>query len=154
VDDVDDSTFTIPSWFSPSRIFRWCLFSKACSLLCHAHIRDADVQEADKLLLEFCEGFQNLYGKDECTPNMHMHCRLSDYIMDVGPLHSFWCFSFERYNGILEKMQKSWQAPEIQLIHKFTSLQTLVSIELAYKHWCPLNFHQVFHRFFYNVSHK
>ena len=88
------------------------------------------MQEADKLLLEFCEGFQNLYGKDECTPNMHMHCHLSDCIMDVGPLHSFWCFSFERYNGILEKMQKSWQTPEIQLIHKFTSLQTLVSIEL------------------------
>lgn len=94
--------------FLPQEYFtHWCLFSKACCLLCHAHIRDADVQEADKLLLEFCEGFQNLYGKDECTLNMHMHCHLSDCIMDVGPLHSFWCFSFERYNGILEKMQKS-----------------------------------------------
>ena len=48
----------------------------------------------------------------------------------VFMLNIDWFQPFERYNGILEKIQKSWQAPEIQLIHKFTSLQTLVSIEL------------------------
>ena len=51
--------------------------------------------------------------------------------MDVGTLHSFWCFSFERYNAILEKMQKSWKAPEQQLIHKFSNLQTLASVDLS-----------------------
>ena len=48
-----------------------------------------------------------------------------------GPLHSFWCFSFERYNGMLEKMQKSWKAPEIQLIHKFSNLQALACSEVS-----------------------
>jgi len=57
-----------------------------------------------------------------------MHCRLKECIFDVSPLYSFWCFSFERYNGILEKMQKSWNAPELQLIiHKFSNLQTLAA---------------------------
>ena len=45
-------------------------------------------------------------------------------------LHSFWCFSLERY-GILEKIQKSWKAPELQLIHKFSNLQTLASVDLS-----------------------
>ncbi len=89
--------------FLPQEHFaQWCLFSQACSVLCHLHIHDSDVQKADKLLLTFCKRFQDLYGKDECTSNMHMHCHLRECILDVGPLHSFWCFSFERYNGILE----------------------------------------------------
>ena len=115
---------------SPEHFAHWCLFSQACSLLCHPHIRESDVLKADELLLTFCKQFQDLYGAAECTPNMHTHCHLKECILDVGPLHSFWCFSFERYNGILEKMQKSWQAPEVQLIHKFSNLQTLASIDL------------------------
>ena len=47
-------------------------------------------------------------------------------IVDVGPLYSFWCFSFERYNGILEGMQKTWQAPEIQLFKKVLNLQAIL----------------------------
>lgn len=108
----------------------WCIFSRACSLLSFPHINVSDVEEADKLLVTFCKGFQELYGEEECTPNLHMHCHLKTCIMDVGPLHSFWCFSFERYNGILEKMQKSWQGPEIQLAQKFSALQMLSSINL------------------------
>ena len=109
----------------------WCLFSRACSLLCRSYVHAADVENADELLLTFCTQFQELYGESECTANMHMHCHLKESIMNVGPLHSFWCFSFERYNGILEKMQKSWKAPELQLIHKFSNLQTLASVDLS-----------------------
>ena len=109
----------------------WCLFSRACSLLCCPYVRAVDVEKADELLLTFLTQFQNLYGESECTANMHMHCHLKQSVMDVGPLHSFWCFSFERYNGILENMQKSWQAPELQLIYKFSNLQSLASVELS-----------------------
>lgn len=96
------------------------------------HISETDVIRADELLLTFCKKFQELYGEERCTPNMHMHmhCHLKECILDVGPLHSFWCFSFERYNGLLENMKKSWKAPEIQLIHKFNDLQTLASSDL------------------------
>lgn len=43
----------------------------------------------------------------------------------MGPVYSFWCFSFERYNGILESFQKNWHAPEIQVLQKFVLMQTL-----------------------------
>ena len=43
------------------------------------------------------------------------------------PLHAFWRFSFE---SILENMHKNWQSPEVQLVHKFSRLQTLSLMEL------------------------
>ena len=45
--------------------------------------------------------FEALCGKEKCTPNMHLHGHLLDCILDYGPVYSFWCFSFERYNGIM-----------------------------------------------------
>ena len=108
----------------------WILFSQACSLLCSPSIYINDVNKADELLVTFCTKHQELYGAQSCTPNMHMHCHLKQCLIDVGPLHAFWCFSFERYNGMLEKMQQTWQSPEIQLVHKFSKLQTLSSMDL------------------------
>lgn len=32
---------------------------------------------------------------------MHLHGHFKDCILDYGPVFSFWCFSFERYNGIM-----------------------------------------------------
>ena len=103
----------------------WCIFSRACALLCRPYLHEIEVDEA--LLLTFCTGFQQLYGAEACTLSLHMQCHLKECIFDMGPLYSFWCFSFECYNGILEKMQKSWNASELQLIHKFSNLQTLAA---------------------------
>ena len=48
-----------------------------------------------------CKKFQDLYGPKAITPNMHLHTHLKQYILDYGPLHAFWCYPFEWYNGIL-----------------------------------------------------
>lgn len=108
----------------------WCMFSKACALLCKPYIQRDEINKADELLMSFCIGFEQIYGRQACTPNLHMHCHLKECIVDAGPLYSFWCFSFERYNGLLGNMKKSWHAPEVQLIHKFHNLQLLASVIL------------------------
>ena len=36
------------------------------------------------------------------TPNMHLHTHLVDCILDFGLVCSFWLFSFEQYNDIME----------------------------------------------------
>lgn len=87
----------------------WYLFVEVCKKLCKSTITRQEILDAHKLLLEFCSFFEELYGKDTCTPNMHMACHLKDCILDYGPLPAFWCFSFERYNGLLEGMSLSWQ---------------------------------------------
>lgn len=49
-------------------------------------------------------------------------------MLDYGPVHGFWCFSFERYDGTLEAMQKSWINPEKQLMQKFLDLQIVYTM--------------------------
>ena len=76
------------------------------------------------------------------TPNMHLHCHLLKYIQDVGPEYSsFWCFSFKRYNGVLEGMQKTWHAPEIQLIHKIANMQNILHLDFSSPYSCSKEVH-------------
>ena len=53
------------------------------------------------------------------TPNMHIHGHLKDVVMDYGPIQEFWCFSFERYNGILGNQPSNNRSIEPQLLHRF-----------------------------------
>lgn len=79
----------------------WTAFVHACQLLCRKVITKEECVEADQKLMRFCVMFEALCGKEKCTPNMHLHGHLKDCILDYGPVFSFWCFSFERYNGIM-----------------------------------------------------
>ena len=63
---------------------------------------------------------QRMYGGTAITPNMHMHCHFKDVLLDYGPVYSFWCFSYERYNGILET-QPTNNEVEVQLMQRFIS---------------------------------
>ena len=51
--------------------------------------------------------------------NMHMHCHLADCIRDYGPLHAFWVFSFERFNGLLGDQPTNNRSIEQQLMKRF-----------------------------------
>jgi len=108
------SPFVLQKILPPNHFEVWMMFVNVCALICRHVVSTEQVKKAHKLLIKFCTRFQDLYGDFACTPNMHMHCHLDQCILDVGPTYSFWCFSFERYNSILEKMQKSWKSPEAQ----------------------------------------
>lgn len=98
----------------PSDYYKcWCLFVDACRILCQMTITPDEVEKAHGCIVEYCKTFQELYGEEHCTPNMHMACHLQSNVNDYGPLAAFWAFSFERYNGILEGlkiMEKSRKA--------------------------------------------
>ena len=79
----------------------WRQFVIACSYICSPLISEARALLAHNYLLNFCKGFEQLYGKHRVTPNMHLHTYLVDCILDYGPVYSFWLFSFELYNGII-----------------------------------------------------
>ena len=73
----------------------------ACRYLYQSLISYTDLNIADGLILKFCKSVETLYGKHVITRNMHLHNHLKDVTLDHGLLTSFWCFSFERFNGIL-----------------------------------------------------
>ena len=79
----------------------WLLFVKACSLLCNRYLEKENVTLADHYLRLFCQKFEEVNGSNACTPNMHLHLHLKKCLIDYGPLYAFWCFAFERYNGML-----------------------------------------------------
>ena len=79
----------------------WWLFVQACILICQPVLTQAAIDKADQYLLEFCQKVENMYGTQACTINLHLHCHIAECLRDYGPVHSTWCFSFERYNGIL-----------------------------------------------------
>ena len=47
------------------------------------------------------QGVWKRYGQENVVINMHLACHLKECIIDYGPVHEFWCFGFERFNGIL-----------------------------------------------------
>ena len=49
-------------------------------------------------------------------------------MLDFGPLSSFWCFPYERYNGLLEGISKSWILPEKQMFLKFLGMQKIKQV--------------------------
>ena len=97
--------------------------------------------------MKFGERFEQLYGKKAVTPNMHLHCHLKECVIDCGPVHAFWCFSFERFNGILGAMQVNGRSVEIQLMRKLLAGRFVWDVKF------PSEFQEIFLPFFFHESH-
>ena len=97
----------------------WLLFVKAGRILTAPIINFRSLALAHSLLMQFCKKFETKYGQLEVTPNMHLHSHLINCIVDYGPVHNFWLFSFERFNGVLGDFKTNQRAVEIQLMRKF-----------------------------------
>lgn len=87
----------------------------------------ADLNTADTLLELFCKKIECLYGYSCCTPNMHLHLHLKQTILDFGPAHATWCYSFERYNGLLGSISTSKHSVEAQFMQRFLRKQMVQS---------------------------
>lgn len=75
--------------------------------------------EANEEIMHFCRSFQDLYGPEYVTPNMHSHSHIQECILNYGPVDSFWVFSFERFHGIWGNQPSNQQAVEVQLMRRF-----------------------------------
>ena len=118
----------------------WKRFVLACRILISKAITLENIKLADALLLQFCEDTERLYGKNVITPNMHLHTHLHSCLKDFGPLHGFWLFSFERFNGILGQQPNNNRSIEVQLMKHFLQDQSQTSMQL------PLEYQDKFFR--------
>ena len=102
------------------------MFTKACNLLCSRVIHKDALESADLFLQQFCKMFVELYGKEDCTPNMHnMHLHIKESVIDYGPVYGFWCFAFERLNGVLGSYHTNNRHIGPQIMSKFISEKTV-----------------------------
>ena len=44
------------------------------------------------------------YGAGKITPNLHLSLHLHECAYNYEPLYVFWCFLFEKMNGVLGKV--------------------------------------------------
>lgn len=91
--------------------FCWSLLVQASIILCQYSISECDLLLEDDKLMQFCRMFEELYGGEKCTPNMHLHGHIKECLFNCGPVLTFWAFAFERYNGVLEKFVTNWMTP-------------------------------------------
>ena len=108
----------------------WLIFVKACRLVCTRLLKKDHIRVAHQLFLLFCKKFEELYGWQQCTPNMHMHTHLRDCLEDYGPVYAFWCYAFERYNGILGSYHTNYRNIGKQIMKKFIREQSAKSAEM------------------------
>ena len=62
--------------------------------------------------------FEKVYGKWKVSVNYHLALHLPDVIADYGPPHGYWCFGYERMNGVLADIPNSNRNIEIQILNK------------------------------------
>ena len=107
------SMFCLKHFLPQTHLQCWQTFVLASQYLCTPVLLNTGLFKVDLLFVKFGERFEQLYGKKPVTPNMHFHCHLKERVIDCGPVHAFWFFSFERFNG----------RSEIQLLPKLLAGQ-------------------------------
>ena len=83
-----------------------------------------------RLLHEHHKLFCQVYGKWAVTINYHMSLHLPEIILDFGPPHSFWCFAYERFNGILAGTPNSNRCIEVEVANRFMRDFCFSSVDL------------------------
>ena len=105
----------------------WLVYVRACKLLLSRSLTIEQTTSADQYLVLFCKKFESLFGGEHCTPNLHLHLHLKDCVIDFGPVYGFWCYPYERYNGILGSFYTNQRSIEAQIMRKFVRKQRITS---------------------------
>jgi hypothetical protein len=76
-------------------------FVRICSISVSRIVEVDFMREAHQRLINLVKLIEENYGRDKITLNLHLSLHLYECSLDYGPLYTFWCFSFERMNGML-----------------------------------------------------
>ena len=76
------------------------------------------------------KNLMNCLEKNILHPICICDSHLRKCLKESGPFYGFWCFSFERYNGILRSFSTNNHSMSVQLMKKFISG---IYIESSYK---------------------
>lgn len=98
--------YSIPSLYSilPRKYLdHFALFSKSLYLLLQSKISQNDVHLARQYITKFVIEYEQYYGSNHMTYNVHLLTHLPDCVLENGPLWAYSNFHFESNNGALKK---------------------------------------------------
>jgi hypothetical protein len=97
----------------------WQKLCAACKLLCDDVVKISNVDRCQRQLLAYCSSFQKLFGEDAVKPTMHFVIHLPEMSLDYGSANGYWCFGFERMNGLLGLVPNNRRFVESTLLRTF-----------------------------------
>ena len=77
-----------------------------CQLFAQRNLEEILLNKIHNKLIKVVTLIENKYGREMITPNHYLSLHLAECSSDFGPLYAFWCFSFERMNGMLGKRNR------------------------------------------------
>lgn len=63
----------------------------------------------DEYMLRYLTGLQELF-KEEFVPNHHMSLHLRECLELFGPVHGWWAYPFERFNGLIQNLNTNYKS--------------------------------------------
>ncbi|GET52427.1 uncharacterized protein LOC110233779 [Rhizophagus irregularis DAOM 181602=DAOM 197198] len=93
-------------------------FVRICSISVSRIVEVDFMREAHQRLINLVKLIEENYGRDKITPNLHLSLHLCECSLDYGPLYTFWCFSFERMNGMLGSFLNSRRKIEPEIMRR------------------------------------
>ncbi|OSC99340.1 hypothetical protein PYCCODRAFT_1479872 [Trametes coccinea BRFM310] len=66
----------------------------------------------DRHMEAYLRGLRRIY-KHQLVPNHHLSLHLRPLLEAFGPVHGWWAFPFERYNGILQRMNTNSKTSDL-----------------------------------------
>ena len=93
--------------------------SKHATYFVRKQLQRQNVCRHSNIIIEYCKEFRKLYGKEKLVINMHLACHLQQFVLDYGPINGFWCYGFERFNGIIGSFPNNNQNVAITMMKKF-----------------------------------
>ncbi|KJA24126.1 hypothetical protein HYPSUDRAFT_96223, partial [Hypholoma sublateritium FD-334 SS-4] len=81
----------------------------------------------DKHMQAYLHGIRELYPFSDISPYQHLTLHFADQLRRFGPTHSWRCYAFERYNGILQQIPTNDTIGELEetMFIKFCQAQNL-----------------------------
>ncbi|KAJ3534922.1 hypothetical protein NM688_g7054 [Phlebia brevispora] len=74
----------------------------------------SQAQVYDSHMSAYLNGLRSLFSHN-LVSNHHLSLHLTELLTRFGPVHAWWSFPFERYNGMLARFQKNYQPDKMPL---------------------------------------
>ena len=120
--------YSIPSlleYLQPPYLDHFALLVEGIYILLSDVIDEEKLVRADMVLTSFYQQFEVLYGKNNCTLNIHNVSHLTQYVKQLGPLWAYSCFPFEDMNGTLIKLVHGTGDVCVQILWSIQTLKRL-----------------------------
>ncbi|TFK65461.1 hypothetical protein BDN72DRAFT_773334 [Pluteus cervinus] len=66
-------------------------------------------------ILRYLQGLKDLFPDHQFVPNHHLSLHLTECLARFGPVHAWWSFPFERYNGVMGRFKKNFKPNQMEI---------------------------------------